>query len=75
MNGSSVVQSLSSAAESYIVGSLRCCSDYSYRVAARTAAGEGMPSQAMSFRTKAQFDGKHACAVESTQDSFLPFWY
>ena len=47
----------SSNTESIVISQMSCCSDYSYQVMARTAAGVGVPSQVMTFRTAAQFNG------------------
>ena len=49
-----VVSTFSSTTESATVGSLTCCSQYSYTVVARNRGGEA----GLSFRTSAQFDGK-----------------
>ena len=50
--------SFSSTTESVVVNSLRCCSSYSYKVAASTSSGEGAMSQTFRFMTDGQHDGK-----------------
>lgn len=45
--------------QSFVAGQLRCCSEFTYQVAARTSVGVGVPSQVLSFRTSAQFNGKN----------------
>ena len=49
--------SFSTNTASFSASQLRCCSDYTYQVVARTSAGAGVPSQVLSFRTSAQFNG------------------
>ncbi len=54
-----VSMSFTSNTESIVVNSLRCCSSYSYRVSVTTSnGGEGALSQAFTFMTEGQYDGK-----------------
>ena len=47
------VSTTSGGTRQFVVDSLMCCSNYSYQVAARTSAGEGVPSEALRFMTNA----------------------
>lgn len=64
VDASGVVSFFSTNTESVTVGRLRCCSDYTYKVVARTGAGEGMPSQVAGFTTESQFDGKNDSYIQ-----------
>lgn len=52
------VTSFNADTESAMVSELSCCTEYAYRVVARTRAGEGMASQRTRFRTSSQIDGR-----------------
>ena len=54
-----LVSATSSSTEQFVVDSLMCCSNYSYQVAARTSAGEGVPSEGLRFMTNAQYNSTY----------------
>lgn len=58
MDAARVSTSFDSTMEQYLVDSLMCCSNYSYEVVARNAAGDGTSSMSLRFRTNAQYEGK-----------------